>query len=85
MLYHADDVLAKRFGGEGTGGQSFFHYPWKVGQTYRFLVKADHEYMVPAAGKSPSTAGRGAGGEGDQGPRLPAISTCRRRRHGSTS
>jgi hypothetical protein len=40
VLYHAPDVLAKRFGGEGTGGQSFFEYPWKVGDTYRFLVKA---------------------------------------------
>jgi hypothetical protein len=40
VLYHADDVLAKRFGGEGTGGQSFFEYPWKIGETYRFLVKA---------------------------------------------
>lgn len=40
MLYKADDVLVKRFGGEGTGGQSFFNYDWKVGQTYRFLVRA---------------------------------------------
>jgi len=40
VLFKADDVLARRFGGEGTGGQSFFNYDWKVGQTYRFLVKA---------------------------------------------
>ena len=40
VLYHADDVLARRFGGEGTGGQSFFEFPWKIGETYRFLVKA---------------------------------------------
>jgi hypothetical protein len=40
VLYHADDVLVKRFGGEGTGGQSFYEYPWKVGETYRFLVTA---------------------------------------------
>ncbi|MGE5610504.1 MAG: DUF3472 domain-containing protein [Bacillota bacterium] len=39
VLYKADDVDARRFGGEGTGGQSFYQYPWKVGQTYRFLVK----------------------------------------------
>lgn len=39
-LYHADDVVVRRFGGEGTGGQSFFKYPWKTGQTYRFLVEA---------------------------------------------
>jgi alpha-L-fucosidase 2 len=41
VLDKADDVIARRFGGEGTGGQSFFEYDWKVGQTYRFLVKAD--------------------------------------------
>jgi len=40
VLYKADDVTARRFGGEGTGGQSFFNYDWKVGQTYRFLVRA---------------------------------------------
>ena len=40
VLFKADDVLARRFGGEGTGGQSFFNYDWKVGQTCRFLVKA---------------------------------------------
>jgi hypothetical protein len=33
-------VRVKRFGGEGTGGQSFFDYDWKVGTTYRFLVTA---------------------------------------------
>jgi hypothetical protein len=55
VLYHADDVLVKRFGGEGTGGQSFFEFPWKVGETYRFLVKVT---TVPAP------SGSGAGGEG---------------------
>lgn len=39
-LYHAEDVQVGRFGGEGTGGQSFFKYPWKIGETYRFLVEA---------------------------------------------
>lgn len=43
VLYHADDVVVRRFGGEGTGGQSFFTYPWKTGQTYRFLVEASVE------------------------------------------
>lgn len=37
-IYKADDVRAKRFGGEGTGGQSFYDYPWKVGETCRFAV-----------------------------------------------
>lgn len=40
VLYKADEVVAKRFGGEGTGGQSFFSYDWKPGQTCRFLVRA---------------------------------------------
>ena len=43
VLYHAADVRVGRFGGEGTGGQSFFKYPWKSGQTYRFLVEASVE------------------------------------------
>jgi hypothetical protein len=45
-LLHKDaKVRVGRFGGEGTGGQSFFDYDWKAGQTYRFLVtaKADGE------------------------------------------
>lgn len=29
-----------RFGGEGSGGQAFFDFDWKPGQTYRFLVTA---------------------------------------------
>ena len=42
-IYKADDVRAKRFGGEGTGGQSFFDYPWKIGETCRFSVHATVE------------------------------------------
>jgi hypothetical protein len=40
MLHKDEAVRVRRFGGEGTGGQSFFDYEWKVGQTYRFLVAA---------------------------------------------
>ena len=40
LLYRDDAVRVGRFGGEGTGGQSFFDYDWKVGQTYKFLVQA---------------------------------------------
>ena len=40
VLYQAADVRVGRFGGEGTGGQSFFKYPWKTGETCRFLVHA---------------------------------------------
>ena len=46
QLLHKDaKVRIGRFGGEGTGGQSFFDYDWKTGQKYRFLVtaKADGE------------------------------------------
>ncbi|HEX4793345.1 MAG TPA: DUF3472 domain-containing protein [Humisphaera sp.] len=38
MLYKDDKVRVGRFGGEGTGGQSFFDYDWKPKQTYRFMV-----------------------------------------------
>ncbi len=34
------NIRVKRFGGEGTGGQSFYDYPWKTGETCRFLVYA---------------------------------------------
>lgn len=35
-----NNVRVKRFGGEGTGGQSFYDYDWQVGQTCRFVVFA---------------------------------------------
>jgi len=38
LLYKDEKVRAGRFGGEGSGGQSFFDYDWKVGETYRFYV-----------------------------------------------
>lgn len=40
LLYNDEDVRIGRFGNEGTGGQSFYDYDWKTGQTYRFLVTA---------------------------------------------
>ena len=41
LLLHQDpQVRVGRFGGEGTGGQSFLRYPWKLGATYRFMVSA---------------------------------------------
>lgn len=39
-LYRADEVRVGRFGNEGSGGQSFFDFDWKVGEVYRFLVEA---------------------------------------------
>lgn len=43
MLHKDDAVRVKRFGAEGTGGQSFFDYDWQVGKTYRFMVSAKPE------------------------------------------
>jgi Domain of unknown function (DUF3472)/Domain of unknown function (DUF5077) len=40
-LHVGDKVRVKRFGGEGTGGQSFFDFEWKAGDTHRFLVTAE--------------------------------------------
>ena len=40
LLEKGEGVRAGRFGGEGTGGQSFLDYDWKPGETYRFLVRA---------------------------------------------
>ena len=40
VIAQGDGVRVKRFGGEGTGAQSFLDYDWKIGQTCRFLVKA---------------------------------------------
>jgi hypothetical protein len=40
VLHRGEDVTVKRFGGEGTGGQSFFSFDWQTGQTYRFAVAA---------------------------------------------
>lgn len=38
LLHQGDRVRVGRFGGEGTGGQSFVDLEWKAGETYRFLV-----------------------------------------------
>jgi hypothetical protein len=40
LLHKDEKVRIGRFGGEGTGGQSFLDYDWKAGQNYRFLVTA---------------------------------------------
>jgi hypothetical protein len=40
LLHKDEKVRIGRFGGEGSGGQSFLDYDWKTGQTYRFLVTA---------------------------------------------
>ena len=40
VVYAGQDVKIKRFGNEGTGGQSMFDYDWKIGQSYRCMIKA---------------------------------------------
>ncbi len=40
LLEKDKDVRVGRFGNEGTGGQAFLDYDWKVKETYRFLVTA---------------------------------------------
>lgn len=40
VLDKGPGVRTGRFGGEGTGAQSFLDFDWKIGTTYRFLVTA---------------------------------------------
>jgi hypothetical protein len=40
VLFCDSAVTTKRFGGEGTGQQSFYQLPWENGKTYKFLVTA---------------------------------------------
>jgi hypothetical protein len=40
LLHQGENVRIGRFGGEGSGGQSFLDLDWKNGETYRFLVAA---------------------------------------------
>jgi hypothetical protein len=39
MLRKGDGVYTGEFGNEGSGGQSYLKYPWKAGNTYRFLLQ----------------------------------------------
>jgi hypothetical protein len=56
VLGHGDGVRVKRFGGEGTGAQSFLDYDWKIGQTCCFFIKAtpDGDHTAYAAYFRPS-------------------------------
>jgi len=40
LLHQDPAVRVARFGGEGSGGQSFYDFDWQLGQTYRFAVLA---------------------------------------------
>jgi hypothetical protein len=48
VLHQGKDVRVKRFGGEGTGAQSFFDYNWKIGETCRFAIRAEPGDKVTA-------------------------------------
>jgi hypothetical protein len=41
LLKKGADVYTGEFGNEGSGGQSYFKYLWKAGNTYKFLLKAN--------------------------------------------
>lgn len=43
LVYKDEAVRVGRFGNEGTGGQSFLDYDWRVGVPYRFMVKSEVE------------------------------------------
>ncbi len=60
LVKKGDDVTAGRFGGEGTGGQSYMIFNWKAGTTYKFLTRGKPDgagntiytswFFVPEAG-----------------------------------
>lgn len=39
LLRRGKDVHIGEFGNEGSGGQSYLKYPWKAGETYKFLMQ----------------------------------------------
>ncbi len=39
MLKRGEDVYTGEFGNEGSGGQSYLRYPWKIANSYRFLTR----------------------------------------------
>jgi hypothetical protein len=43
VIYKGENVVVRRFGGEGTGEQSFFDYDWRIGGVYKFRVAATVE------------------------------------------
>ena len=52
-LHKDGAVRVGRFGGEGTGGQSFLDFDWKAGETYRLLVAKSPELWRDASGPRP--------------------------------
>lgn len=40
VLFAGEGTRIRRFGGEGTGGQCMWDFPWKIGETNRLAVQA---------------------------------------------
>jgi hypothetical protein len=59
LLKKGEGVTAGQFGGEGSGGQSYFKYNWKADSTYKFLLKgtpqADNSTIYTAYFFAPET------------------------------
>jgi hypothetical protein len=52
LLKKGEGVHAGKFGGEGSGGQSYLKFNWKAGTTYQFLVHvkpADNNHTIYTA------------------------------------
>ena len=41
VIHQDPKTRAQRFGGEGSGGQSFYDYDWKVGERVKFCLKIE--------------------------------------------
>ena len=41
LLKKGEGVYTGKFGGEGSGGQSYYKYMWKTDKTYQFLLKGE--------------------------------------------
>lgn len=39
LIRRGENVHIGEFGNEGSGGQSYLKFPWKAGQTYKFLMR----------------------------------------------
>lgn len=46
MLKKGSNVYTGEFGNEGAGGQSYLVYPWKAGNTYKFLLRGSHNAIA---------------------------------------
>jgi hypothetical protein len=69
LVAKGEKVRTGRFGGEGTGGQSFLDTDWQAGRNYRFLVTAT------AAGERTEYAGYFAAAEAKDWDHIATFST----------